>query len=97
MNNSCVDYVCDVGLMWCAVWIHVDPPTAQTHHLILCTGTVVAMEKQPGILKPEHRSVIEELRDSVERDLKEHRNTHWLLREYLLLDYTFYFYFFVLK
>jgi len=54
----------------------VDPPTAQTHHPILCTGTVVAMEKQPGILKPEHQSVIEELRDSVERDLKEHRNTH---------------------
>jgi glutaredoxin 3 len=36
-------------------------------------GTIVAMEKQPGILKEEHRAIIESLRDEIERDLLEFR------------------------
>ena len=32
-------------------------------------GTVVAMEKEPGILKEEHKAVIEGLRDTVVVDL----------------------------
>jgi glutaredoxin 3 len=39
-------------------------------------GTVVAMEKQAGILKEEHKAVVEALRDSVERDLQHYRDTH---------------------
>lgn len=39
-------------------------------------GTIVAMEKSPGILKPEHKSVIEEERDAIERDFKEYLASH---------------------
>ena len=41
--------------------------------LLFYVGTIVAMEKQPGILKEEHRAVIESLRDSIEKDLSEYR------------------------
>ena len=34
------------------------------------SGTAVAMEKEPGILKEEHKVVVEKLRDEIERDLK---------------------------
>lgn len=36
------------------------------------TGTVVAMEKEPGILKASHTALIEELRDKLEEDFTEH-------------------------
>ena len=34
------------------------------------------MEKEPNILKPEHVSIIEALRDKVERDFQQYRDTH---------------------
>ena len=40
---------------------------------LLYIGTVVAMEKQAGILKEEHKAVVEALRDSLERDLQQYR------------------------
>ena len=42
-------------------------------HFTFYAGTIVAMEKQPGILKEEHRAIIESLRDEIERDLLEFR------------------------
>ena len=45
--------------------------------LMYTVGTVVAMEKEAGILKEQHITVIEGLRDKIERDLKRFRdNTH---------------------
>lgn len=40
---------------------------------MLLLGTIVAMETKPGILKPEHRAIIEAMRDSIERDLAKYR------------------------
>lgn len=40
-------------------------------HTCTHTGTIVAMEKKPGILKPTAVKVIEDMRDSIERDLKQ--------------------------
>lgn len=40
------------------------------------TGTIVAMEKQSGILKEEHIKIIEEIRDSIEADLHQWRESH---------------------
>ena len=37
------------------------------------------MEKKPGILKPEHKTIIEELRDNIERELGEYRASQWRL------------------
>ena len=37
------------------------------------TGTIVAMEKVPGILKEEHKAIVEAERDNIERDLNEWR------------------------
>lgn len=34
-------------------------------------GTIVAMEKVPGILKREHIAIIENERDAIEQDFKE--------------------------
>ena len=39
-------------------------------------GTVVAMEKQAGIIKEEHKAVVEAMRDSVKKDLQQYRDTH---------------------
>ena len=36
-------------------------------------GTIVAMEKEPNILKPEHTSIVEAARDQIEADLTRHR------------------------
>ena len=43
---------------------------------LLPLGTVVAMEKEPGILKEEHTEMIESLRDQVEKELQQYRDTH---------------------
>lgn len=40
---------------------------------MLLSGTIVAMETKPGVLKPAHRAIIEAMRDSIERDLHKHR------------------------
>ena len=37
-------------------------------------GTAVAMEKEAGILKEEHRAVVENLRDRIEEDLKNYKS-----------------------
>ena len=37
------------------------------------SGTIVAMEKAPGILKREHIAIIEAERDAIEKDLKSWR------------------------
>ena len=39
------------------------------------TGTAVAMEKEAGILKEEHRAVVENLRDQIEEDLKKYQSS----------------------
>ena len=44
-------------------------------HTICYTGTAVAMEKKPGILKEEHRAVVENLRDQIEEDLKKYKTS----------------------
>ena len=44
--------------------------------IMLFLGTIVAMETKPGILKPEHRAIIEALRDSIEQDLAKYRDEH---------------------
>ena len=36
-------------------------------------GTIVAMETKPGVLKPDHRAIIEAMRDGIERDFAKHR------------------------
>ena len=41
------------------------------------SGTVLAMEKDPNILKEEHKAVMEAVRDVVEKDFKEYIATHW--------------------
>ena len=47
------------------------------HHFVLMhyTGTAVAMEKQPGILKDEHKAVVENLRDQIQEDLKKYKSS----------------------
>jgi len=40
------------------------------------SGTVLAMEKNPNILKEEHKAVMEAVRDVVEKDFKEYIATH---------------------
>ena len=40
------------------------------------TGTVLAFEKEPNILKEEHRAVMEAVRDVAEKDFKEYLATH---------------------
>ena len=44
-------------------------------HYSRYTGTAVAMEKEPGILKEEHRAVVENLRDQIEEDLKKYKSS----------------------
>ena len=39
----------------------------------MCAGTVVAMEKEAGILEEQHISIIEGLRDKIENELKQFR------------------------
>ena len=47
-----------------------------THtHTHTFTGTVVASDNKPGVLKPEHKTIIEELKDTIERELGEYRAT----------------------
>ena len=41
-----------------------------------CAGTVVAMEKEAGILKPEHMAIIEATRDKVEAEFKQYKAAH---------------------
>ena len=41
--------------------------------MLLLSGTIVAMETKPVVLKPAHRAIIEAMRDSIERDLRKHR------------------------
>lgn len=36
-------------------------------------GTAVAMEKEPGILKEEHKAIVEALRDQIEKDLQQYK------------------------
>ena len=38
-------------------------------------GTAVAMEKEPGILKEEHKAVVESLRDQIEKDLQQYKES----------------------
>ena len=38
----------------------------------MIVGTAVAMEKQPDILKEEHKAVVESLRDEIEKDLRQY-------------------------
>ena len=41
---------------------------------VLFAGTVVAMEKEQGILKEEHKMIIETLRDQIEKELQQCRD-----------------------
>ena len=43
---------------------------------ILHAGTVLAFEKEPNILREEHKAVMEAIRDAVEKDFKEYLATH---------------------
>lgn len=38
-------------------------------------GTVVALEKEGGILKPEHLVILEATRDKIEAELTQHRSS----------------------
>ena len=50
---------------------HTHPPTLY----ILHAGTVLAFEKEPNILREEHKAVMEAVRDVVEKDFKEYLAT----------------------
>ena len=50
---------------------HTSTPTSYTH-----AGTVLAFEKEPNILREEHKAVMEAVRDVVEKDFKEYLATH---------------------
>ena len=39
---------------------------------IALLGTVVALEKEAGILRPEHQSIIEAFRNKLQREFKEY-------------------------
>ena len=51
---------------------HTHPSTLH----ILHAGTVLAFEKEPNILREEHKAVMEAVRDVVEKDFKEYLATH---------------------
>ena len=42
--------------------------------MIFHAGTVVAMEKKPGILSEQHVAIIERQRDKIETELKQFRD-----------------------
>ena len=52
------------------LWCKAQP---SLHTLIMHVGTVVAMDKEPGILKQQHKAVIEALKDQMERELRQHK------------------------
>ena len=47
-------------------------------HAHAYVGTVVAMEKEPGILKEEHKRTVEGLRDQMERELQQYSDTYFV-------------------
>lgn len=54
---------------------HVHTHTYPLTLYILHAGTVLAFEKEPNILREEHKAVMEAVRDVVEKDFKEYLAT----------------------